>query len=417
MDNILSKYILENISANKNSYEKDRENYNIKKFNETIQRAVKSNFYAEKLKGIKSIQKLDDIKKIPFTDERDIRENYKKMLCVPFDEVERIVHINTSGSTGKSKTIFFSKKDLEYTINFFSRGLSQLAAENDNMLILMPYKNENSVGDLIAKAVHKVGIIPVKYGPVENFEHALETLKISDSVIGDPVQIQALARYSKFKKIEKKLKGVLISSDFVLKETVKEIEETFRCRVYNHYGMTETAYGGAVECTYHSGMHPRENDLYLEIINPETNNHVKDGEYGEIVLTTFNREAMPLIRYKTGDSGRFLKNRCVCNPDLQCLDFINGRIQRTKNRFNIYKMDKLLFENKNIMDYKFELIDKKIKLSVITFSEEKINKAELKKVIRENFDTDNLSINIFILPADKVIYSKFHKGKRKIFEV
>ena len=80
-------------------------------------------------------------------------------------------------------------------------------------------------------------------------------------------------------------------------------------------------------------------------------------------------------------------------------------------------MDQLLFENKNIMDYKFELIDKKIKLSVITFSEEKINKAELEKVIRENFDTDNLSINIFILPADKVIYSEFHKGKRKIFEI
>ena len=416
MTNVLGKYIFKNIAENENLSKKDIVNYNIRKFNETIKRAKKSDFYAEKLKNINNIQNIDDIKKIPFTDEEDIRKHYKKMLCVPIGEIERIVHINTSGSTGNSKTIFFSKKDLEYTVNFFMHGLSQISGRNDKMLILMPFKNENSVGDLVAKSVLRLGIQPLKHGLIENFDDTLEKLKISDSLVGSPVQILALARYSKFKKRNKKLKGILISSDFVLKDLIDEIEEIFQCKVYNHYGMTETAYGCAVECNFHLGMHPRENDIYLEIIDPVSNENTADGEYGEIVLTSFNREAMPLIRYKTGDRGRFLKNSCDCHSDLKCLDYISGRIKREEDRFNIYQMDELLFKDKNIIDYKFEISGNTGKLSVITFSEKKINKVKIEKNIRENFDAENLSISIKTIPINEVSYLEFHKGKRKIYE-
>ena len=71
----------------------------------------------------------------------------------------------------------------------------------------MPFKNENSVGDLVAKAVCQYGVKPLKYGIVKNFDHALESLKISDSIVGDPVQIQALARYMKFHNINIKLRN------------------------------------------------------------------------------------------------------------------------------------------------------------------------------------------------------------------
>ncbi|MDR2878398.1 MAG: hypothetical protein LBV03_00565, partial [Fusobacteriales bacterium] len=143
MNNVLSRYITENINGNKVLSENDIVNYTIKKFNEIIEQSKKSDFYSKKLKDIKNIKCLNDIENIPFTSEDDIRENYKKMLCVSISDIERIVHINTSGSTGKSKTIFFSKKDLEYTVNFFRCGLSQFSEKNDKMLILMPFKNEN----------------------------------------------------------------------------------------------------------------------------------------------------------------------------------------------------------------------------------------------------------------------------------
>ena len=417
MNNILSRYIAENINGDTNLSENDMINYNIKKFNETIEQSKKSDFYSKKLKDIKNIKYLKAIENIPFTSEDEIRENYKKMLCVSIGDVERIVHINTSGSTGKSKTIFFSKKDLEYTISFFRYGLSQFSEKNDKMLILMPFKNENSVGDLVAKAVCQYGVKPLKYGIVKNFDHALESLKISDSIVGDPVQIQALARYMKFHNINIKLKGILTSSDFILKKTVLEIEDAFQCKVYNHYGLTETAYGGAVECDCHSGMHPRENDIYLEIIDPFSGKIVKDGDFGEIVITTFNREAMPLIRYKTGDRGRFLKKRCACSINLKCLDYISGRIKREKDRFNIYKMDGLIFADKTVLDYKFEASADSADISLITFSPESINKNDIEKIIRQNFITDNLNINIKTFLPDEINYSEFHNGKRKIHNI
>ena len=417
MNNVLSRYITENISRCKDLSGNDMINYNIKKFNETIEQSKKSDFYSKKLKDIKNIKCLKDIENIPFTSEDDIRKNHKKMLCISIGDIERIVHINTSGSTGKSKTIFFSKKDLEYTVNFFRYGLSQFSEKNDKMLILMPFKNENSVGDLVAKAVHKYGVKPLKYGLIENFDHALQNLKISDSIVGNPIQIQALARYMKFHNINKKLKGVLTSSDFIMKETVSEIEEAFQCKVYNHYGLTETAYGGAVECVCHSGMHPRENDIYLEIIDPFTDKNVKDGDFGEIVITTFNREAMPLIRYKTGDRGRFLDKRCACSMNLKCLDYISGRIQREKDRFNIYKTDKLIFADKTVLDYKFEVSADSADISLITFSPEKVNKNEIERVIRQNFVTGSLNINIKTLLPNEINYLEFHNGKRKIYNI
>lgn len=415
--NILSKYIIKNITKNKILNKEDMGNYNIKKFNETIKQSKKSVFYAKKLRDINEIQKIEDIEKLPFTEEEEIRENYKKMLCISIGEVERIVHINTSGSTGESKTIFFSKEDLEYTINFFSYGLSQMVTKDDRMLILMPFKNENSIGDLVAKSMSRLGVITEKYGLIEDFDHAIKSLEVSDSIVGAPIQIQALARYSKFKKKNKKLKGVLTSSDYISKKTVDEIEDTFQCKVYNHYGLTETAYGGAVECGYHLGMHPRENDIYIEIIDPFTNKRLEDGEYGEIVLTTFNREAMPLIRYKTGDKGRFLKKKCVCNSSLKCLDYIGGRIQREKDRFNIYKMDEVIFENKYIIDYKFEVVEKEIKMSIITFLKERVDGNKIEKIIKESFNIDDLNISVSVLSLNEINYLEFHNGKRKIYGI
>ena len=80
MNNVLSRYIAENINGNTNLSENDMINYNIKKFNETIEQSKKSDFYSKKLKDIKNIKYLKAIENIPFTSEDEIRENYKKML-------------------------------------------------------------------------------------------------------------------------------------------------------------------------------------------------------------------------------------------------------------------------------------------------------------------------------------------------
>ena len=86
-------------------------------------------------------------------------------------------------------------------------------------------------------------------------------------------------------------------------------------------------YGGGVECECLNGYHLRENHLYFEIIDPITGESASDGEYGEVVFTTLNRQAMPLIRYRTGDMARFLSKPCACGTFLRTMEKVRGRIE------------------------------------------------------------------------------------------
>ena len=99
---------------------------------------------------------------------------------------------------------------------------------------------------------------------------------------------------------------ILLSGDYVPESVCRELKTVWETEVFHHWGMTETGYGGAVECGAHAGGHLRHGDLYLEIVDPKTGKPVPAGSYGELVLTTFARRGMPLIRYRTGDIGRLL---------------------------------------------------------------------------------------------------------------
>jgi len=98
-----------------------------------------------------------------------------------------------------------------------------------------------------------------------------------------------------------RLKAVLLSTDHVPLSLTRAVEQAWHCRVFNHYGMTETGLGGGVECEARRGYHLREADLYVEIVEPDGALPVPDGEPGEVVVTTLTRTGMPLIRYRTGD--------------------------------------------------------------------------------------------------------------------
>ena len=104
---------------------------------------------------------------------------------------------------------------------------------------------------------------------------------------------------------------MLLSTDQAPAPLVAAIEQAWGCRVFDHYGTTETGLGGGVECEAHDGLHLREADLLFEVVEPATGRSLPDGEEGEIVFTTLTREAMPLIRYRTGDLGRLLPGRAL----------------------------------------------------------------------------------------------------------
>jgi phenylacetate-coenzyme A ligase PaaK-like adenylate-forming protein len=123
--------------------------------------------------------------------------------------------------------------------------------------------------------------------------------------------------------------------------------------------MTEMGLGGGVFCTAQYGYHLREADLYFEIIDPIAGCVLPDGEEGEVVFTTLTRQAMPLIRYRTGDISRFLVEKCPCGTNLKTLEKIKRRVDQriaiSSEVFSIGDFDEVLFRQDGILNYKMEI--------------------------------------------------------------
>jgi phenylacetate-coenzyme A ligase PaaK-like adenylate-forming protein len=172
-----------------------------------------------------------------------------------------------------------------------------------------------------------MGVEGVVHGPVTDPAQALRVLRAGrfDSVVGIPVQVLGLARRDAASGAPAHLESVLLSTDQAPRSLVAAVEAVWGCRVFDHYGSTEMGLGGGVECEALEGYHLREADLLFEVVDPETGAPLPDGEYGEVVFTTLTREAMPLVRYRTGDCGRFLTEPCPCRSPLRRLERVRAR--------------------------------------------------------------------------------------------
>lgn len=269
-----------------------------------------SPFYKKKLKPDSAF--LD----IPFTTIHDLKDYYSDMLCVPKSRIQRVVTIFTSGSQGEPKRVFFTEKDQENIVDYFNYGLRCMVSPFDKVLILFPHEAEGSLGLLLEKAITRLGAKPTFHKNESSIT----------SIIGPPSLVLKLLEESPLLKPT----TVLLSADYVSNETVALIKNIWGSKVYEHYGMTETGFGCAMSCRDSQidppvGYHLRENDIYIEIIDPVTKKILPDGSWGEIVMTTLTREGMPFIRYRTGDISRFIKEPCSCKSLLKRLDKVGKR--------------------------------------------------------------------------------------------
>ncbi|AOY76457.1 DVU_1553 family AMP-dependent CoA ligase [Clostridium formicaceticum] len=334
------------------------EAYQLEKLRETIQLAQQNSiFYRKHLSkvSLKSMDSFEDFQSIPFTTAGDLQENPLNFLCVSQDEIQRIVTLNTSGTSGASKRIYFTQNDQKLIVDFFAVGMSNLVKGGDRVLILLPGQQPGSVGDLLKKALEGIHVKAYIYGFVDDPERIftlIEEKKIN-CLVGLPVQVLMLARCrNKLSTMRK----CLLTADYVPEVTKKVLQENWRCKVFTHYGMTEMGLGGGVECEALDGYHLREADLYFEVIDPYTGKVVADGEWGEVVFTTLTREGMPLIRYRTGDIARFIQEPCPCGSILKRLDKVMGRwddlVEIQDGRFlDIGQLDEVIFGFDEVLDY------------------------------------------------------------------
>lgn len=258
--------------------------------------------YYKPLRDMLPFASLGELEKLPFTDSETIRAHGREMLCVSAGNIHRIVSLFSSGTTDEPKRIYFTKGDLQRTVDFFAEGMGWLCEKGDTVGVLLPCHVPDGVGDLLCRGLEKLGCRPLRLGLVEKAADMRGVLlrEKPQVLVGMPWQLRLLAlcvpRLSP--------RRVLLSADYVPESIYAFLEEHWGCQVLAHFGMTESCFGCAVEHPSRRGMYLRRDEFIAEIIDPESGEVLPEGEVGELVLTSLRREAMPLIRYRTGDLAR-----------------------------------------------------------------------------------------------------------------
>lgn len=263
------------------------------------------------------LEKLEDLARLPFTTPEMLAASPSHYLLTSQADIARIITDQTSGTTAAAKRVFYTEDDILSTVNFFAAGISEMVHPGETVLITMPFSGALGLGDLIKKAVEKIGALPLCAGWGKTYAELSDLVLLHKPrcYIGFPVPLLSLARYmgSAFS-----VERALISGDVCSHGVFAALSEQFA--LYPHYGSREMCLGGAITCDAQAGhagsafvgMHMRENHFIAEIID-EDGRLLPDGQEGELVITTIGMTAMPLIRYRTGDRTRIVPHsNCPC---------------------------------------------------------------------------------------------------------
>ena len=258
-----------------------------------------SSFYRAHLADAPLPDSLEALSALPLMDAETLRAAGRQAVCVDAGAVARIVSLHTSGSTGDAKRLYFTEGDLGRTAEFFAEGMAWMCAPGDRVAVLMPCGSPDGIGDLLCRALRSIGVEPLAIGiPQDYAAVGQQLLEARPAVlVGFPWHVRLLA----LRCPTLRPRAVLLSGDYTPAGLPPLVQSLWGCRVLNHFGMTETGYGCAVEHPCGSVMYLRRDELIAEVIDPESGAVLPAGTEGELVLTTLRREAMPLIRYRTGD--------------------------------------------------------------------------------------------------------------------
>ena len=339
------------------------EAWQMKKIREVVCYArERSPFYAKFFADLdeSALATYEDLSRLPFTRPEDVARDPDSLLCIPDTGVARIATLATSGRTGGAsnpKRIFFGDDDLELSTDFFGLGMTTLIQRGQHVSIMMSNATENSIADLLKKGIERYGGSAEIHGHIQDIKTAAESAARADCLVGVPAEILRLCRTHP----ELGPESLLLSADFVPEAILEAIKTTWSCRIYTHYGMTETGYACAVQCDAGCDYHLRQADMLLEIVDPATGARLPDGHEGEVVVTTFAHRAMPLIRYRTGDIAHMNAAPCPCGGILPRLAKVRGRfcnaISAGGFEIKIETLDEILYAIPELLGYQAEIAD------------------------------------------------------------
>lgn len=269
----------------------------------------------------------EDFKKLPFTDKAALREAYPMgLLSVPREEVVRI-H-STSGTTGSPVIIPYTKQDVDDWATMFARCYELAGVKKEDVIQITPGYGLWTAGIGFQAGCEKLGAMAIPMGPGNTDKQFQIMLDLGTTVLCSTSSYALLiAEEAQRRGIKDKLKlkrGIIGSERWgdLMKQ---RIHNELGIELFDIYGLTEIYGPGiAIDCDRHEGLHYFDDYLYFEVIDDKGNN-VKDGEWGELVVTTLKKQAAPLVRYRTHDLTRILPNKCSCGRSYPMIDRVMGR--------------------------------------------------------------------------------------------
>ena len=292
-----------------------------------------SDFYREKFDALgispSDIRDISDIGRLPFTTADDLREGYPfPLLSVPSEQVVRI-H-SSSGTTGKRKIMAYTAEDIRDWREFFSRCYRMAGVGSGSRVQIAVGYGLWTAGAGFQAACEHAGAMAIPVGPGNIDMQCRFLLDLQPDVLCCTASMALL--------MSEEIKKRGIRDRINLKTIIQGSErcsEAMRCAIlensgaehlYDITGMTEIyGPGTGIDCHLHQGIHYWNDYFIFEFLDPDTLEPVRDGEIGEIVVTTLRKQASPLIRYRTRDLTRKISGECGCGSPFPRHDRILGR--------------------------------------------------------------------------------------------
>jgi len=275
------------------------------------------------------IRSLDDLRRLPFTQKSDLRDNYPfGLFAVPASEVVRI-HAS-SGTTGKPTVVGYTRSDLEIWTELVAR-MATAAGVSDRDVVQIAFGYGLFTGGFglhYGCELCGASVIPASSGNTERQLMLMQDFKTT-TLVCTPTYALHIAEVAGEKGVDVSklsLRLGLFGGEPWSESMREQIESRLGIIATDNYGLSEVMGPGVTgECSEKNGHHIAEDHFIPEIIDPETLEPVPEGEEGEIVFTTLTKEALPMIRYRTRDITRFLPGECPCGRTLKRMARITGR--------------------------------------------------------------------------------------------
>lgn len=289
-------------------------------------------FYLERIGGLtsKEINRIEDIQKFPLMTKDDLRDGYPyKFSCARPAEFMRF-HMS-SGTTGTPIINPYTKNDIKQWGDIMARCYAAAGLTSEDVIQITPSFGLFNGGFGFHYGAEALGamIVPIGAGRTALQLQFLKDLRVSciTAIASYPLRLVEVAEKEGFDFKAVPLRVGIFGSEVWSDEMRARIEDKLDIESFDIIGMTETGgVGLGIDCAAHDGIHVWEDDYLVEIINPETGAVLEDGEEGEMIVTTLNREGLPLIRYRTRDITAIISREpCDCGRTSLRIKRLKGR--------------------------------------------------------------------------------------------